>query len=42
MKFSTYRGGHYQQPEVGTRYFESTDGTFSATLLKKYRRHFIR
>ena len=29
-------------PEVGTRYFKSTDGTFAATLLKKYRRYFIR
>ena len=28
--------------EVGTRYFKSTDGTFAVTLLKKYRRHFIR
>ena len=29
-------------PEVGTRYFKSTDGTFAVTLLKKYRRYFIR
>ena len=28
--------------EVGTRYFKSTDGTLAATLLKKYRRYFIR
>ena len=29
-------------PEEGTRYFKSTDGTFAVTLLKKYRRYFIR
>ena len=28
--------------EVGTRYFKSIDGTFAVTLLKKYRRYFIR
>ena len=27
---------------MGTRYFKSTDGTFAVTLLKKYRRYFIR
>ena len=27
---------------MGTRYFESTDDTFAATLLKKYRRYFSR
>ena len=27
---------------MGTRYFESTDGTSAATLLKKYCRYFIR
>ena len=26
------------KPEVGTWYFKSTDGTFAAALLKKYRR----
>ena len=30
------------RPEVGTRYVKSTDGTFAVTLLKKYRRYFIR
>ena len=33
---------YYQRSEVGTRYFKSTDGTFAVTLLKKYRRYFIR
>ena len=32
----------YKQTEVGTRYFKSTNGDFAATLLKKYRRYFIR
>ena len=27
---------------MGTRYFQSTDVTFAATLLKKYRQYFIR
>ena len=27
---------------MGTRYFRSTNGTLAATLLKKYRRYFIR
>ena len=27
---------------MGTRYFKSTDGTYAVTLLKKYRRYFIR
>ena len=27
---------------MGTRYFKSTGGTFAVTLLKKYRRYFIR
>ena len=30
------------QTETGTSYFKSIDGTFAATLLKKYERHFIR
>ena len=28
--------------EVGTLYLKSTKGTFAATLVKKYRRYFIR
>ena len=31
-----------QAAEVSTRYFKSTDGIFAVTLLKKYRRYFIR
>ena len=32
----------YMVVPTSTRYFKSTDGTFAATLLKKYRRYFIR
>ena len=31
-----------QRWAVGTWYFKRTDDTFAATLLKKYRRYFIR